>query len=248
MSSKQKHRGQQSNDPRLFGEKWVPVLNRAVHDLAWLLGRDYAEKSALALVGNRYRLNVRQRKALLRAVCADEACHRRQAKRLQAAQLRGESLVIDGYNLLITMESALAGGLVIECRDGTFRDIASVHGTYRKVEETLPALTMIGVHLQTLQVAHVDWLLDRPVSNSGRLKGIMLDIAEQYGFDWSVELLNSPDKGIVERSESVAISSDGWVLDHCQRWYNLNRDLLRSIPKANVIKLDGHLDGWEGDE
>lgn len=239
MASRQKHRGQHSNDPRLFSEKWIPILNQAVHDLSWLLTRGYGEKSALALVGNRFRLNVRQRKALWRAVCSDEAWEHRQAKRLAPAAVRGQSLVIDGYNLLITMESALGGGIVIECRDGTFRDIASVHGTYRKVEETIPALSMIGVHLQNMEIDAVCWLLDRPVSNSGLLRGIMLEIAEQYGFNWSVELLNSPDKGIVDRSDFIAVSSDGWVLDHCRHWYNLNRDLLSKTPNANVIRLDG---------
>ena len=239
MSSKQKHRGQHGNAPRLFAPKWIPILNRAVADLAWLLTRDYSEKSALGLVGDHYRLNIRQRRALLRAVCSDQAYQRRQAKQLLTEQVRGRELVIDGYNLLITIESALAGGLVIECRDGCFRDIASVHGTYRRVAETLPALVMIGVYLQGLDVCHVHWLLDRPVSNSGHLKGIMEDTAEQYGFDWVIELVNNPDRDITEHHERVAISSDGWVLDHCPQWYNLHRSLVAKLPQVNLIQLDG---------
>jgi hypothetical protein len=241
MSSKQTHRGQHGNDPRLFHPRWHPILNRAVHDLAWLLTHEYAEKSALTLVGDRYRLNVRQRKALLRATCSDQARTLRQSKRLEADSLRGRDLIIDGYNLLITIESALAGGIVLECRDRCFRDIASVHGTYRRVEETVPALTMIGVHLQALDVQQVSWLLDKPVSNSGRLKGIMEEVATAYGFDWSVELVNNPDRSIVERPEFITVSSDGWVIDHCQHWFNLHRPLLAHIPDAQVIDLPGEV-------
>ena len=239
MAAKQRHRGQHSNDPLIFSEKWLPILNKAVHDLSWLLSRDYSEKSAIELVGNRYRLNVRQRKALLRAVCSDEARDLRQKKCLQAAAIAQRSLVIDGYNLLITIESGLAGGIVIACRDGCYRDIASVHGTYRKVEETLPALTMIGVQLQQLEVTEVLWLLDRPVSNSGRLKGIMGDLAGQYGFEWEIELVNSPDKEIVKQTDHIAVSSDGWVIDHSKAWFNLHHRILGTIPQLNLITLRG---------
>ena len=57
-----------------------------------------------------------------------------------AAELAGRPLWIDGFNVLTTIESPLGGGVVIHCRDGTYRDIAGVHGTYRRVVETTPAL------------------------------------------------------------------------------------------------------------
>ena len=43
-------------------------------------------------------------------------------------------------NVLITLESALGGGVLLRCRDGCLRDMASLHGTYRIVDETDPAL------------------------------------------------------------------------------------------------------------
>ena len=56
--------------------------------------------------------------------------------------LRGRPLRIDGFNLILTLESALGGGIVLGGRDGCYRDLASVHGTYRRVEETRPALDL----------------------------------------------------------------------------------------------------------
>ena len=56
-------------------------------------------------------------------------------ERLQA--LRGSvELLIDGYNVLTTVESALAHGLLLIGRDGCMRDLASMHGSWRKVDET----------------------------------------------------------------------------------------------------------------
>ncbi|RMG74682.1 MAG: DUF434 domain-containing protein [Bacteroidetes bacterium] len=242
MSGKQKHRGQHGNDPRLFHDRWLPVLNQAVADLSWMLSRGYADNSALKLVGDRYRLNLRQRKAVGRASCSDQSRHLRAERLLPVEALRGREVLIDGYNLLITIESALAGGIVLLSRDGCFRDIASVHGTYRRVEETMPALTMIGVNLQKLGVGPVSWLLDRPVSNSGRLMGFMYELSEQYGFDWQIELVNNPDRALIAQPERISITSDSWVLDRITAWYNLHRDILATIPSASIIDLGGAAD------
>ena len=57
---------------------------------------------------------------------------------------------------------------------GRYRDIAGVHGTYRKVAETMPAVELIGARLQQLRVSQARWLFDRPVSNSGRIQALIL--------------------------------------------------------------------------
>lgn len=239
--AKQKHRGQHANDPKLFHTKWLPTINEAVRDLSWLYTRGYSEKSSIALVGNRYQLNIRQRKALRRAACADQSLAHRLANEVGVQELKDRQIVIDGYNLLITVEAGLAGGVVVFARDGTYRDIASIHGTYRKVEETMPALTMIGVTLQKLEVDQVYWLLDKPVSNSGRLKSIMRELSEQYGFGWEIELVNNPDRTMVELPNTVSVSSDGWVLDRVEQWFNLNRYIVDTIPTANILDLRGNV-------
>ena len=56
---------------------------------------------------------------------------------------RGSPLRIDGFNLILTLESAVGGGVVLGGRDGCYRDMASVHGTYRRVEETRSALAAV---------------------------------------------------------------------------------------------------------
>jgi len=60
-----KHRGKHPKDDYNFAIKWHPIFAAAASDLSFLLGRQYGEKSALALVGNRYKLNKRQQRALL---------------------------------------------------------------------------------------------------------------------------------------------------------------------------------------
>ena len=240
MSQSQRHRGQQAEDSRLFAPVQWKLLNDAVDDQSWLLTRGYSEHAAASLVGDRYRLTSRQREAIRRAACSDEALFRRPANRLEVEELRGREVVIDGYNLLITVESGLAGGFVVACRDGTFRDLASIHGTYRRVEETFPAIQVIVEALTRLGVAAVKWYLDKPVSNSGRLKGFLLEHAANVAIPWEVELVNSPDKALIGAGEAVVLSSDGWILDQASQWANFARHLVEGMPGPLVLPLQGN--------
>jgi hypothetical protein len=240
MSHKQKHRGQQANDANLFDAKWVPRLNEAVAELSWLYSRGFAERSALKLVGDKHKLTQRQRKAVFRASCTDASRAHRKSSQIEAQEAKNQPFLIDGYNLLITIESALSGGILLRCRDGCIRDIASIHGTYRKVEETLPAIHLIGESLRTLQPSSVCWLFDAPISNSGRLKQLMLSLAAEQGYAWDAELAPNPDKVLVERTGALPISSDSWVLDQVASWFNFHDHILKSrIPEANILNLSG---------
>ena len=170
MSDKCCHRGKHPEDDQLFALPQLEPLKNAVSDLSWLFSRGYTIISALKLVGDRYLLTSRQRMAVRRSACSDASLEIRRKKQIEPGSCSGKSLGIDGYNLLITIESAISGGLILVGRDGCYRDLASIHSTYRRVEETIPALTAIMDHVSGLSVEHVDWFLDQPVSNSGRLK------------------------------------------------------------------------------
>src|SRR5690606_36397710 len=106
----------------------------AVEELSWLRSRDYAEPSALALVGDRHQLAARQREAVRRSACTERA--RASRSRREVAVADASRIGIDGFNLVITIESALAGGVVLVGRDGAYRDLARVHGSYRRVADT----------------------------------------------------------------------------------------------------------------
>lgn len=182
-------------------------------------------KGALKLVGDRYTLTDRQRLAISRAACSDQSNARRAETRVPAEAAAGEDLVVDGFNLIITVEAALSGGVLMLGRDGCIRDLSSVHGSYRSVDETDKAISLIGKSLETLQPKSVAWLLDRPISNSGRLAQRLRDAANENGWNWSVDVLFNPDAEI-SASNRIVISSDSHVLDATARWVNFNRFLI----------------------
>jgi hypothetical protein len=231
------HRGPHPEDERLFSAEFYPVLRQAAGDLCWLLSRGYASESSLKLVGDRYTLVARQRVAVARCACSDQQARRRSEHQVELSALKGRDLWLDGYNVLTTLEAALAGGVILAARDGTCRDMASMHGTYRQVTETVPALEILGRVLQDCQVSQSFWYLDRPVSNSGRLKKTMEALAAAQGWTWEVELVPSPDALLFETPEIVA-TADSIILDRCPAWYNLAAAVIRrEIPQAWLVDL-----------
>jgi len=241
MPDKRIHRGQHPTDEKLFAAAKIAELRRAVGDYSLLLTKGYAETSSLKLVGDRFALAARQRLAVMRSSCSDEQRAGRRSRQLGIGAASGQTIAIDGYNILITIEAAMSGGMIFTGRDGCCRDLAGIHGTYRKVTETIPAVELIGGFLQQIGAAQVLWLLDSPVSNSGRLKTLIRELAEKNGWDWQIELVLSPDARLI-KSEAIVASSDSVVLDGCGKWVNLAGEIIKAkIPAAKIIDLTDKL-------
>ncbi len=237
MPDKRTHRGPHPKDQQLFAPAAVAALRKALADFSLLLSKGYADKSALKLVGDRYALTQRQRLAIMRSACSDRQLASRTHRRIPIEHLPDRPLAIDGYNLLITIEAAISGAVIFAGRDGCFRDLAGIHGTYRKVTETVPAVELIGRFLEQSPVQRVRWLLDSPVSNSGRLKKLIAELARSNNWQWEVELLMNPDTELA-RTRYIVVSSDSAVLDACGQWVNLAAELItRRVDSPWVIDL-----------
>lgn len=240
MADKRKHRGQHPNDQKLFAPKFIPILQRATQDLSWLYSKGYAERASLKLVGDRFKLTERQRKAIQGAACSDASLQSRNAKHCGLEALKDSHVFIDGFNLLITLESALSRGFIFKGRDGSRRDLASVHGTYKRVIETIAAIELVGKELAFLQVKKATWYFDQPVSNSGRLKVLIYEVIAGKGFDWDVQLVYNPDKELVTLPaiDNIVVSADAMVLEGAKKWFNLGAYIMdKHINPLNLIDL-----------
>ncbi|MFD0963287.1 DUF434 domain-containing protein [Pseudofulvibacter geojedonensis] len=231
-----RNRGKEGSDDRLFGDpKMQKKLKEATQDMCYLLTRGFAEKSSVQLVGNRYRLNVRQQKALMGMSAGKQYLELRKAKELHTNELKNKTVLIDGFNLLITLESALSGAYLFKGVDGNYRDVSSVHGTYKRVQKTNDALQIIGKILMQLGVSKVHWYFDQPVSNSGKLKTQLRELAEQKNYPWEISLDHNPDK-VLAASQEIVISSDAWILNECQQWFNLCGYIIENcIEESNIV-------------
>lgn len=237
MPDRRRRRGAHPKDGQCFSAEALDTLRRATDDLCWLRSRGYPDKASLKLVGDRFNLRLRQRKALQHCAVDEAAIGRRRAREVGPEAVQGKELLLDGYNLLLTVEAALGGGVVLKARDGAYRDMAAMTSHFRRVDQTRPALELIGSCLEHLGCRRASWFLDRPISNSGRLKAMMLEVAAARGWPWTVELVPNPDK-ILAVAEEIVASADGGILDAGPRWLNLSRMIVeKSVPSAWVVDL-----------
>ncbi|EOS64675.1 DUF434 domain-containing protein [Oscillibacter sp. 1-3] len=227
-------RGYVPKDTVEFGPKATAKLTAAAQDLAFLLDRGYDTKSASTFVGNHHLLSERQRLALARITSPRAALEERERKRIREAPA---ALVLDGFNTIITLEVALSGSLLLAGMDGTIRDLAGLRGSYRIVDKTVRAVELLLARLEALEVKEALFYLDQQVSNSGRLRSLLLDKAAERGVQVQVELHPSVD-GVLSRLENV-VTTDAIILDKCGSWYNLNRKLIEeTISEAWVFWLE----------
>ncbi len=235
MPDKRRHRGPNPLDKALFGPRNLPLLATALFDLSWLLGRGYSTSASLTLVGDHYQLRQRQRIALRRMACSPLVARERQGKRVSPA---GRSVAVDAFNLVVTVEAALSGALILRGTDGWPRDISSVHGSYRCVRETRAALGLLSSTLE--QASRVRWILDRPVSNSGRLRAMILELGHEAELADSADgriarLCNSPRQ---PRQEPwVAATADGPLLDRVEFCSDLVTEVLRDLSGVWMVDL-----------
>ncbi|OVE57761.1 DUF434 domain-containing protein [Chryseobacterium mucoviscidosis] len=233
-----RNRGKNTGDDTLFGSaKQLEKMKLAVQDMQYLLSRNYAEKASSELVGNHYRLKTRQIQAVRGASTSETQLQNRKSKQLGISELKTKTIYLDGFNVLILLESLLSGAYIFEGTDGCFRDLSGVFGTYKRVNQTQKAIELVASFLHKSHAEKLIWIFDKPVSNSGRIKQMIMDFAIENNLNWNVELEFNPDKFLAENAE-ILVTSDAWILDHCKSWFNLIGYLIQEENlSANVIKM-----------
>ncbi|WP_457594005.1 DUF434 domain-containing protein [Hydrogenimonas sp.] len=228
-----KHRGLAPEDKTFFEPGRIEKLEEAVKDLSWMLRRGYSQKAAVELVGNRYQLSKRERHALIHAAWDGK----RRNPPLPPEALRGKTLCIDGFNLLITLETALGGGILIRGADGCYRDIANVHGNYAFRAETEEAVAVAAEALKRLGVKEVLWYFDRPVSNSGRIAQLVDETAEKTGVPMRAETTDRVDAKL-KACGDVVVTADAVILESGVTWFDLGGWIVENLLPPPTSLLD----------
>ncbi len=119
----------------------------------------------------------------------------------------------------------MSGSPLFCCMDGTIRDLAALHGTYRIIPETAASVRMLFDILQLYEVDQIHILLDAPVSNSGRLKVLIADLGAGISFSLDIQVRKDVDQELYGKENVV--SSDSVILDRCASWVNLTWECMR---------------------
>ena len=236
MTAKNVRRGYNPDDVKIFSVENIAELKMIQEEIQWLLDRGYKIKQVIEFTGNHYLLSSRERTALQRTTSSTADYKKRRSKMLPLECVKDGCLNIDGFNLIIILEVAMSGSPILLGKDGVYRDLAGLRGTYRLIDKTDVALNLIGKALKELNAPLVKFYLDSPVSNSGRLKTKILELSGQWGLPVEVELVPNVDVVLAEKERVV--TGDSIILDVCKSWFNLSRKIIEDyIQDAWVIDL-----------
>lgn len=187
-------------------QREIGELKDAICDLRFLLERGYNRKSAVTYVSNKYRLGLRRRNLLLRAVYPRQEAEEHRRKLVRAEEIREEEVIIDGYNVLITVENALKKNTLILCDDGYVRDISATYGKHKISEHTSIALDKIMEFLRDSSSRRVTFIFDSQVSHSGELCRIVREKLRKHGLIGEALTSARADRALKKKSKIISTS------------------------------------------
>ena len=147
-------------------------------------------------------------------------------------------MAVDGYNCLITLESALKAKALLLADDAFIRDISGVSGTYRESPETTQALGLLINLLIAAAPAEVLFLLDAPISGSGKLAAWIRGLMAERGLPGDAQAVKVPEQVMVGYRGIIA-TSDTALIDQSEQVFDLAGHLIAKklrIPYIDIKK------------
>jgi len=193
-------------------------LENAANDIRYLLDRGYPQEGAVGFVCAHYRLDKGSKHLLSRSVLSKEVSEKRRKKFLPCEMIKGNSVAIDGYNILIGLESILEKRAFV-CDDGVIRDIKGIFGNYETSESTETAIELILQFLKEKTPSYVCFLFDSQISKSGMLAGKLRKKLDELGLNGDARTSKHADYTL-KSSKYIVASSDGVIIDEAERVVN----------------------------
>ncbi len=224
-------------DPQLLQSD---QFNSSLADYFYLIDRGYPEKEPLKLVCDRYHLPTELRTLLYRGVSSDIKSHHRLQRIIQ---LPISPLIVDGYNVLLTLMNYRLGHFVFISTDTICRDTGSLFGKigneslFRDCIVNLVTFIMQFKELQTIIY------LDEPVSNSANHKEMLQSKFDDLRVITEVRVVHSADRAILLHEQGTVASSDSDLIDHSNLpVLDIPHQILLQQYQANLFNLKNNLD------
>jgi hypothetical protein len=214
----------------------------AADDYLFLRNRGYPEKPSVKLVGDRYRLSGLQRKILFRGITSTENAQKRQTRLiLNTEQLNGKTLLMDGYNVLLTFINYRDGKPLFVCNDGFLRDIGD-YGEAIAGESFKTAARLVASFLKEFDAAWASVYLDEPVKGSMEHANYLKQEMEDSSINGEVIRVPSVDEELIKISktkpEIILATSDSEIIDAVSsKIVDAAHHILKRHHNINTIKI-----------
>lgn len=217
-----------------------PEFINAVNDFYSLLNKKYPQKAILKLIGDRYKLSGEERTMLYRGIFLETDCEQRLPK--ISKELNGEVLSIDVYNVLYTIGAYLSGRPLFVANDGMLRDASEIHGKRFRKDTLKRSVDLLLAFLGNKNVGKINFYIDAPISNSGKLKILIEQKAKKDNFAVDVFVCKSVDYQLIKIGDGFVSSSDSVVIDKAKvKIYDLAFWVLQHHFNPKIVILNNIL-------
>jgi len=197
---------------------------RAAEDYRYFLDRGYNPSSVLDLITSRYLLSKEERVLLYRCVHSGKDAIKIISKMVESNEIKGKELVVDGYNVILTVASGVEGRTLYLCDDTFVRDLRSVKVRNFSSSSLLTAIKLISEKVEELKPSRITLFLDRNVSWSARhAEAIKQEIPKNA----DVILASKADTSVIKEG-GIASSSDYLILEKSSHVYDLAGEIIKT--------------------
>jgi len=203
-------------------------VQKAAEDMKYLLDRGYNRNTSLNLTVNRYHLNMRERNYLRRYVFSEKEIQAHKSKLIPITEIRCEKVVVDGFNVLISVDAVLKKRNLVESMDCILRDTSMVFSNYRFDSDTKKTLDALVTLFLKYGPEGVFFVFDSQISRSGELSSYVREKMWEAGISGDASTAKSADKKIIELNHITA-SSDSHIIESVNQIVDLPRKIKQQV-------------------
>ncbi len=221
-------------------------LIEAAKDYRYLLDRGYPQ-SVLDIICARYLIDSKLRSALYRSVHSGRDAQTIRSKLCcSATECSSSTLVLDLFNVMITIVAAMKGEPIFLGDDCLARDIRGSKIRRGEEELALKALEVIIDIVRRAGFRRVIAIGDKNVKFSAMYAHILGRELSRYSIDYSYELCNKSDSRIIELGQELPVaSSDIVIVKSVLKVYPLTTLAMRILGVSTELDFAYILDGYK---
>ena len=193
-------------------------LLKPARDIRSILRWGYPKFATIRFVADHFQLSVEERHILTRVIMPPDRIVSRINKKVACAGIKDRNLLLDGYNVLLSVDSLLKKGPMWFCDDGYIRDSRYYFSKAKQAEDIEEALDIILKFLSEAGPKSAIFVFDAQISKSGELAGFIRRKLKEHGISGEAKTSKTADfelktGGGNSENNMVVATSDGIIID-----------------------------------
>jgi hypothetical protein len=193
-------------------------LLKPARDIRSLLRWGYPKFASIRFVADHFQLSVEERHILTRVIMPPDRVISRIKKKVECSEIKGRKLLLDGYNVLLSVDSFLKNKPMWFCDDGYIRDTSYYFSKVKQAQDIEEALDSVLEFLSENHPESTTFLLDAQISKSGELAGFIRRKMGECGISGEARTSKTVDfelkrEGGDSKKNIIVATSDGIVID-----------------------------------